>query len=110
MSIDLLCVCDTSYKGTGIRMKAQRGRGGVVSDVTYKNIHMEEIQGQCVQVTLNYHADLKPTNKTGTPVFRNILLENVRCDKGSTSFWIDGLNEQKIENLTLRCVAYLLYT
>jgi hypothetical protein len=39
-------------------MKAQRGRGGVVSDVTYKNIHMEEIQGQCVQVTLNYHADL----------------------------------------------------
>jgi polygalacturonase len=87
--------------GTGIRMKSQRGRGGLVSDITYKNIHMVEIAGQCVQVTLNYHAGLNATNKTGTPVFRNILLENVRCDKGKTSFWIDGLAEQVIENLTL---------
>lgn len=77
--------------GTGIRMKTQRGRGGVVSGITYRNIDMHEIQGQCVQITLNYHAGLLKTNKTGTPVFKDILLENVRCDKGATSYWIDGL-------------------
>ena len=77
--------------GTGIRMKTQRGRGGVVSGITYRNIDMQEIQGQCVQVTLNYHAGLLKTNKTGTPVFKDILLENVRCDKGAASYWIDGL-------------------
>ena len=41
--------------GTGIRMKSMRGRGGEVSNVTYRNINMVDIQGQCVQVTLNYH-------------------------------------------------------
>ena len=46
--------------GTGIRMKSERGRGGIVSGVTYRNIHMDEIQGQCIQVTLNYHAGLAP--------------------------------------------------
>ena len=51
------------------------------------------------------HSGLAPTNKTGTPIFKNILLENVRCDKGATSFWIDGLAEQSIENLTLRNIS-----
>ena len=63
--------------GTGVRMKSERGRGGVVEDVTYRKlpryrcrlgcillktaaillltgrIHMKDIAGQCVQVTLN---------------------------------------------------------
>ncbi len=45
---------------------------------------------------------LKPTNKSATPVFRNMLLEDVRCAKGANSFFIDGLAEQHILNLTLR--------
>jgi hypothetical protein len=81
-------------------MKSERGRGGVVENVTYRNIHMADIQGQCVQVTLNYHAGLAPTNATGTPKFRNILLENVHCERGKQSYDIDGLPEQAIENLT----------
>jgi hypothetical protein len=36
---------------------------------------------------------------------RNILLEDIRCDKGETSYFIDGLQEQHIENLTLRNVT-----
>ena len=31
-------------------MKSQRGRGGVVSNVVYRNIDMKSIDGQCVQV------------------------------------------------------------
>ena len=30
-------------------------------------------------MTLNYHAGLKPTNATATPIFRNLLIENVRA-------------------------------
>lgn len=66
--------------GTGVRMKSQRGRGGVVEDVVYRRIDMKEIGGQCIQITLNYHPE-PPTNKTATPVFKNILLEDIRCDK-----------------------------
>jgi len=91
--------------GTGIRMKSQRGRGGTVSNITYRNIWMKTIAGQCVQVTLNYHPGLSPTNQTGTPVFRDILLENVRCDKAKNSYLIDGLVEQHIEGFALRNVT-----
>ena len=44
--------------GTGIRMKTERGRGGVVDGVIYQNINMMDIAGQCIQVTLNYHDNL----------------------------------------------------
>ena len=39
--------------GTGIRMKSQRGRGGIVQGVTYRNIEMKSIGGQCAN-----HAEL----------------------------------------------------
>ena len=40
---------------------------------------MKKIVGQCVQVTLNYgKADV--TNKTATPIFTNILLEDIVCE------------------------------
>lgn len=90
--------------GTGIRMKSMRGRGGEVSNVTYRNINMVDIQGQCVQVTLNYH-EAAPTNRTATPVFNNILIEDVVCHKGKNSYLLDGLLEQSILGLTLRNVT-----
>lgn len=55
--------------GTGVRLKSERGRGNIVEDIIYRRIHMKEIAGQCVQVTLNYARGLKPTNKTATPIF-----------------------------------------
>ena len=63
--------------GTGVRLKSERGRGNIVADVIYRRIHMKEIAGQCVQVTLNYGKGLKPTNKTATPIFVRRLLNSV---------------------------------
>ena len=49
-----------------------------------------------VQITLNYHAGLKPTNATATPQFKDITLQDVRCDSAGQSYLIDGLPEQSI--------------
>ena len=57
---------------------------------------MKEIGGQCIQITLNYHPGIPPTNKTATPVFKNILLEDIRCDKASAQYYLDGLAEQYV--------------
>eukprot|EP00936_MAST-01D_sp_MAST-1D-sp1_P000926 g926.t1 len=91
--------------GTGIRMKSQRGRGGIVQGVTYRNIDMKSIGGQCVQITLNYHAGLEPTNATATPQFKDITLQDVHCDSAGQSYLIDGLPEQSIERLVLKNVT-----
>jgi polygalacturonase len=79
----------------GIRLKSQRGRGGVVHDVTYRNIHKKSIDEECVQVTLNYDANGPPstdtqTNATATPAFQNIAFENVLCEHGGKSYFLDA--------------------
>lgn len=98
---------DIVMRGTdaGIRMKTQRGRGGVVSGVTYRNISMYGIINQCIYMTMFYVAGIDPTNATATPVWRDIVLEDIYCDSAGSSYLIDGLPEQQIANLQLRNVV-----
>jgi polygalacturonase len=43
--------------GCGPRMKAERGRGGVIDGITYRNITAYNVQ-QMVQITLAYHGGI----------------------------------------------------
>jgi polygalacturonase len=91
--------------GCGIRMKAERGRGGVVENIIYRDITMRNILSEAVQMTLNYHQGIKPTNATATPIFRDILIENVLADGVEYAGLYDGLPEQHVLNFTLRNVT-----
>ena len=51
----------------------------------YRNIEMVEIDGQCIQMTLNY-GKAAPTNKSATPVFDGVVIENVHCGKGTVTY------------------------
>ena len=108
---------EITLEGTyiGIRMKSQRGRGGVVSGISYRNISMRNIATDCIRLNLNYHPDINRTNASATPVFKDILLalllENIECtvnggsrSAGGSSYLIEGLPESQIRNLTLRNV------
>lgn len=65
----------------GPRIKSQRGRGGVIDGIVYRNIVASNVHTM-VEFTLNYHSGLAPTNATATPVLRNVLLENSECGIG----------------------------
>ncbi|XP_062515864.1 uncharacterized protein LOC134191272 isoform X2 [Corticium candelabrum] len=84
----------------GVRLKSQRGRGGVVRDVVYKNITMKNI-GTSIDITLNYHHGMKPTNATATPKFERITLEQVSSNHSNVGFLIDGIPESPIKELRL---------
>jgi polygalacturonase len=76
--------------GTGIRMKSERGRGGIVSGVTYRNIDMVEIQGQCVQITLNYHGgNLTPVRRRPPPIPTPIATP--RSPHSPSAAWCDNV-------------------
>lgn len=87
----------------GVRMKSERGRGGIVQDILYKNISMKDI-GTSIDITLNYHQGLLPTNATATPQFHNIALEQIRSHSSNLGFIVDGLPESIIKNLSLTSV------
>lgn len=55
-------------------------------------------------MTLNY-GKAEPTNKSATPVFDGIVIENVYCGKGGSSYFLEGLPEQKMLNVTFKNIT-----
>ena len=98
---------DMTGTSSGPRIKSQRGRGGVVDGITYRNVTARNL-GEMVQLTLNYHKGLSPTNKTATPVLRNVLIEDCKFTASKSDLpnagVMDGLPESHIQNVTLRNV------
>lgn len=93
--------------GTGIRIKSERGRGGSVRNILYANITLIDIQGEAVQITLNYASNLPPTNATGTPVLDGVLIRNVTAINPKQGWFLDGLPESPLQGLTLQDVTII---
>ncbi|MPL70772.1 hypothetical protein SDC9_16533 [bioreactor metagenome] len=115
-------VLNCRFMGTdrGIRLKSRRGRGGLVQNLSFKNLVMDNILSP-ITINLYYECGVKAADKAFvfsqdaqsptslTPIMRNILVSNLtamRC-RASAGF-IVGLPESKIRNLVLEnCVISL---
>lgn len=61
-----ILVENCTFVGTdvGVRMKSALGRGGVVENITLRNIHMSEIKGEAVILTMSYVLNSLNRNET----------------------------------------------
>jgi polygalacturonase len=98
-------VHDCSYDGpgAGIRLKAARGRGGVVEDICFKDIRMGRIDGDAIQLTTEYPSFVQPAGKA--PVFRNIQFRNIVCADARTAARMIGLPDSALRNILLQDVT-----
>ncbi len=101
--------CTFENTDAGIRMKAPRGQGGLVEDLTYENITMKHVEVP-IFITCYYpnnttpeRPDLdKPQEMTRTtPVWRNIRISNLTVSDCPAAGRIFGLPESPVENVTL---------
>ena len=98
-------VSNCVFHGTdcGIRIKSQRGRGGVVEGLAVSNIVMQDVPHP-FQITTFYMGSDKPTDQfpvdDGTPRFRDMLFSNITARGAKEAGSITGLREMLIENLT----------
>jgi polygalacturonase len=94
------------FQGTqrGIRIKSQRGRGGVVEGVSANNIVMEGVETP-VSITMYYSGgaseDRAEPAGEGTPIFRDISLCNILARGAKVAGEILGLPEMPIQGVTL---------
>jgi hypothetical protein len=98
-------VHDCHYDGLscGIRMKAARGRGGVVEQVHVRNIAMGRIPGDAIQLTTEYPTFVSPN---GTPpVFRDIIIRDVTCVHADTAARMSGLPDSALKNVLIENVT-----
>ena len=96
---------DTDF---GVRLKSGRGNGGPVEHLTYRNLTMERVKTS-VLITSYYPSipedpaadPAKPMTKR-TPVWRDILIENVTSTDSPNPLRIVGLAEAPVENVTFK--------
>ena len=98
-----------TFNGTtsGIRIKTGRGRGGLVEDITYRDLTMTNVDWP-ISITCYYPKVPKedaaqPVTAT-TPVFRKIRITNVTASSPRTAGQIVGLPESLISEVALENV------
>ena len=112
--IENVIIEDCLFSGTevGIRYKSALGRGGVVSNITMKNIVMSNIEKEAFIFDMGYKlVNIEDTKEAKVeakeediPYFKDLLIEDVLCNHAKTGLKINGLNENTISNITFKNV------
>lgn len=98
---------------TGIRFKTALGRGGVVEDITIRDIHMLRIRDEAIVMTMGYVLSQAQSSFVGEgictgpddiPEFRRIHMERIRCLDAGTAIRMEGIREQKIHDISFQDV------
>ena len=96
-----ILVENCTFIGTdvGVRIKSALGRGGVVENITIRNIDMVNIKGEAVILTMGYVLNLLNRNETiamdneeDVPYFRNIDMDGIVCTDYKEFAKIEPLN------------------
>jgi polygalacturonase len=99
-----------TFNGTtsGIRIKTSRDRGGLVENVSYRDITMTNVDWP-ISITCYYpkvpKEDAAQPLTATTPVFRGIRITNVTASSPRTAGQIVGLPESLISDLILENVS-----
>ncbi len=110
--LDGMTVTNCTFDGTtsGIRMKAGRGFGGLVQNVSYSNLTMSNVRNE-ILITSYYPTIPKdpssdPAQPVGslTPIWRHIQISNVKATGGNVACTILGLPEMPVSGVTFNNV------
>ncbi|WP_184547870.1 glycoside hydrolase family 28 protein [Mucilaginibacter sp. FT3.2] len=97
--------CIFNSTTTGVRIKSNRGRSGIVQNITYSNITMTNV-ANAINITCYYpKTPLSPTADSAqattalTPDYKNIILKNITAIGTNKAGVMWGLPEQPIQNI-----------
>lgn len=98
-----VAISNCVFNGTdaGIRLKASRGRGGVVEEIRVNNIVMNDIQRNAFIFDLFYDKEsaVEPVSER-TPIFRNIHISDVTGSNIRKIGYITGIEEMPIDEIS----------
>jgi polygalacturonase len=84
----------------GIRIKSERGRGGVIENLRFDNFVIDGPTVSAIEITGLYHDEpAEPFSPDRTPIFRNIAFSNMTITGAAQVASLHGLNEKELEQL-----------
>lgn len=107
-----LLVENCIFSGTdiGIRFKSALGRGGVVENITIRNIQMSNIVEEAIIFTMAYvlvniednkEQKINKVDPEDVPEFKNIYMDSILCSDSKIAMKIQGLKELPIHDIYL---------
>lgn len=84
---------------TGVRIKSQRGRGGVMENFRFDNWVIEDAQKIALEITMRYGRTEPAPVSEKTPLFRNFAYSNITIINAKKVATIEGLPERSIQEL-----------
>lgn len=97
---------------SGIRLKAARDRGGLVENLTYRDIAMRGVKNPVFISSYYPKEPRRPELDPGEPVsattprWERILIENLRVTESDNSLTLWGVPELPLGDITLRDAAF----
>ena len=102
-----------TFVGTdvGLRFKSAIGRGGVVEDITIRDIYMTDIVNEAIIMTMGYvlsnsdgslEANPEEIDREDIPEFKNITMENINCLGAKNAIKIEGLKQLPIHDIHIK--------
>ncbi|HVX31430.1 MAG TPA: glycosyl hydrolase family 28 protein [Nitrolancea sp.] len=84
---------------TGVRIKSQRGRGGVLENFRFDNWVIEDAQKVALEITMRYGRTAEAPLSERTPRFQNFSFSNLTIVNARTVATVEGLPELAIRQL-----------
>lgn len=98
---DIYAIGNYSVKevNMGVFIKSSRLRGGTVENVYVNGLHLNHCKNEVIALVPNYDkADESPF----PPTFKNIQIENVRCNSSKKGILIHGWFDAPVTNIQLK--------
>jgi polygalacturonase len=97
------CVCVAT--NTGILIKTQRGRGGVVENVLAQRIQMKDVKRDGLMISMHYNAVEPEPLSERTPTIRNVTFSDIEGSCELRAGRIIGLTERDVSRVRLERVS-----
>lgn len=97
--------CTGTDARNGLRLKTAPGRGGIVEDITYRNITFTDML-YCIVINMKWGTAGWPNNQyppEAIPVFKDITIKDV-TGSGKCAGLLQGLEESPLKNIVFQNV------
>ena len=81
-----------------LRIKTNSVRGGVVENVCFRNIKVEQVADAVMQIDFYYE---EGDAGSFTPIVRNVELKNIESNKSKFAIWIRGYERSPVANVSI---------
>lgn len=91
--------CDFSQTERGLRIKSMKGRGGVIENIWFENIRMDNIKKEAIKINMHYGSSSIKPRTDSLPTFRNIHFKNITSTNSQYAIRIKGIDEQFVDQI-----------